>query len=239
VNETMARRYWPNARAVGRQFRFSDGPPLEVVGVAHDVKYRMLREEAGPSFYCPIGQTSAPHGGVLHVRTVGDPAPLLDTLRRTLAGVDPVVAITSVRTLREQADLNVNDERMAMTIGVALGAAALLLAAVGLYGTMAYSVSQRHREIGVRIALGAAPDDVRRLILRQGIHLAFLGSALGVGLAFWIGQLIRARLFGVTPADAISFTASVLILAAVALLASVVPARRASKVDPVETLRMG
>jgi predicted permease len=239
VNETMARRYWPNSRAVGQQFRLgSRGPALEVLGIARDVKYRELRETAGPSFYVPIAQAERPRGGVFHVRTAGDPAALLETLRRALIDVDPAVPIASVRTLREQVDLNVNDDRLAMTIGTALGGAALLLAAVGLFGAMSYAVGRRTREIGVRLALGATPRDVGRLVLGEGLRLAVVGSMAGIAMAFWIGHLIRNRLYGVTPADPLSFLAAVALLCAVALCASWIPARLATQVDPAQALRL-
>jgi putative ABC transport system permease protein len=238
VNETMAKRYWPNGPAVGQIFHEGEltDPPIEVVGVARDVKYRMLREEAGPSFYRPMEQRR-PRSGVMHVRTAGDPSRLLDTLRKTLAGIDPAVPIAEALTLRQQTDLNVNDERVAMTIGLALALAALLLAAVGLYGAMSYSVGQRAREIGVRMALGAVPGDVRRLVLGQGLRLAVAGSVAGIAIGVGLGRLIQDRLYGVTPVDAISLVVSVGVLSAVALVASWAPARRASRVDPVDVLR--
>lgn len=236
VNETMARRYWKGERAVGRVFSLGSEEPVTVVGVMPNVKYRMLREGAGPSFYLSAAQ-SAPRPGAFHVRTAGPPAPLLGTLRRVLAEVDPAVPTTRARTLREQANLNVNDERLAMTIALGLAGAALLLAAVGLYGAMSYSVSQRTREIGVRIALGAVPRDVRRLVLGQGFVLALAGSLAGAGLGLLLARTIRTRLFGVGPADAVSLIVSVALLAGVALVASWLPARRASSVDPVVALR--
>jgi predicted permease len=238
VNETMANRYWPNRPAVGQIFHEGGptDPPIEVVGVARDVKYRMLREEARPSFYRPVNQRR-PVGGVLHVRTAGDPARLLETLRKTLAAVDPAVPVAEALTLRQQVDSNVNDERVAMTIGLTLALAALLLAAVGLYGSMSYTVGQRARELGVRMALGALPGDVRRLVLGQGLRLAILGSAAGLVIGVGLGRLIEDRLYGVTSADAVSLALSVAALSAVALLASWAPARRASRVDPVDVLR--
>jgi predicted permease len=239
VNETMAARYWPNRPPVGQIFHEGDltSPPIEVVGVARDVKYRMLREEAGPSFYRPVNQRR-PVGGVMHVRTAGDPAQIIETLRKTLAAADPAVPVADALTLRQQVDSNVNDERVAMTIGLTLALAAVLLAAVGLYGSMSYTVGQRMREIGVRMALGAVPGDVRRLVLGQGLRLAVIGSVAGIAIGVGLGRLLEDHLYGVTPVDVVSFAVSVAVLSAVALAASWVPARRAARVDPVHVLRM-
>jgi len=239
VNETMARRYWPDGRAVGREVRFGDdtGPVLEVVGVVRDVKYRRLREDAAPSFYSSVLQSPQPRNGVMHVRTAGDPAVLLETLRRTLAAVDPAVPVTTALTLARQQILNVNDERVAMTIGLALAIAALLLAAVGLYGAMSYAVARRTREIGVRLALGAVPAHVRRIVLGEGLRLALTGSALGLALGFWMGTLVEARLYGVRPGDPLSYAVSAAVLTVIALVACWAPARGAMRVDPSVALR--
>ncbi len=238
VNETMAARYWPNRPPIGQIFHEGEltDPPIEVVGVARDVKYRMLREEARPSFYRPLNQRR-PVGGVVHVRTAGDPARLLDTLRKSLAAVDPAVPVAEALTLRQQVDTNVNDERVAMTIGLTLALAAMVLAAVGLYGSMSYTVGQRSREIGVRMALGAVPGDVRRLVVRQGLQLALIGSAAGIAIGVALGRLIEERLYGVTSVDLLSLGVSVAVLTTVALVASWAPAHRASRVDPVNVLR--
>jgi len=236
VNQTMAARYWPGRSAVGQ--RIMEGKSaIEVVGVARDVKYRVLREEAVPSLYLPLDQGRAT-AGVLHVRAEGDPSAILDTLRRSLADVDAAVPIGTVRTLRQQATLNLTDERMAMTIGLVLGAAALLLAAVGLYGSMSYAVAQRTRELGVRMALGATARDIGGLVLRQGIQLSIAGTVLGAALALWLARALESRLFGVKSADVPTFLASAALLAAIALLASWMPARRAARVDPVTALRL-
>jgi predicted permease len=238
VNETMAARYWPNTRAVGQRLVIDPGAPaLEVVGVARNVKYRMLREEAGPSFYLPLSQNPA-RDGVIHIRTAGDPSALLPVIRRTLAEVNPAVPLTGVRTLREQATLNLNDERVAMLIGLTLGIAALTLAAVGLYGSMAYAVSQRKRELGVRIALGATAADIRRLVLGQGLAMSCAGTVLGIGVGVILARSLENRFFGVTAVDVPTMMGSAGVLAAVALLASWMPARRAAKVDPVDALRV-
>jgi predicted lysophospholipase L1 biosynthesis ABC-type transport system permease subunit len=194
VNETMARRYWGGTKALGTRVRFSDtGPDVEVIGIVRDVKYRMLREEAHPSFYVPVTQMAAP-AGVFHVRTAGDPRTALQALRQVLMAVDPIVPVTVVRTLREQADINVSDERLAMLIASVLGAVALALAALGLYASMSFIVGQRVREIGLRVALGATRAGIRRLVLGQALWLALAGTLCGAMLALWFGRLIETRL---------------------------------------------
>jgi putative ABC transport system permease protein len=185
----------------------------------------------------PLSQNAA-RQGVIHVRTEGDPGAILPALHRTLAAVDPAVPVTRVRTLRDQASLNLNDERVAMLIGLTLGGAALMLAAVGLYGSMSYAVGQRKREIGVRIALGATAADIRRLVLGQGLAVSLAGAAIGIALALILARSLHNRLFGVSPTDLPTFAISAGVLAAVALVASWIPARRAARVDPVDALRL-
>jgi predicted permease len=238
VNETMARRYWPGRSAVGQRVVIDPArPPCEVVGIAPDVKYRTLRESPGPSFYLPLAQDSA-RRGVLHVRTDGDPRALLQDVRRIVAGVNPGVPITGIRTLRDQATLNMNDERIAMLIGLSLGVAALLLAAVGLYGSISYMVGQRTRELGVRIALGATVRDIHVAVLRQGVTIAAIGAVLGIVLAVAVTRTLEDRLFGVAANDPITIVMATAVLTSIALLASWAPARRAAKVDPLQALRV-
>jgi predicted permease len=236
VNQAMAARYWPKQRATGQRIRIGNAA-VEIVGVARDVKYRVIREETGPSFYLPLGQ-ERPTAGVIHVRTEGDPRDVVETVRRSLAELDASVPITTVRTLRDQATLNLNDERMAMAIGLILGGAALLLAAVGLYGSMSYAVGQRTRELGVRMALGATARDIRRLVLSQGVGLSVTGTLLGTALAVWLARSLESRLFGVRPADVPTLVLAAALLAAVAVFASWVPARRAARIDPVNALKV-
>jgi putative ABC transport system permease protein len=239
VNETMARRYWADGRALGRLFQFtgSTGPGFEVVGIARDVKYRTLREEANPSFYYSLNRTSRGRSGVFHVRTAGDPRALVEPLRRAVTDVDAAVPMTLAKTLRDQRDANVADERLAMTIGAVLGGAALLMAAVGLFAAMSHAVGRRTREIGVRMALGAAPAGVARLVLRESVGLVALGGVAGLGLALWLGQVIKARLYGIGPYDPVSLIVATCLLGGVALLAAWAPARRAARVDPLDALR--
>ncbi|HUE86157.1 MAG TPA: ADOP family duplicated permease [Vicinamibacterales bacterium] len=237
VNETMAHRYWTAGDAVGRSIHLgTDAPVAEVIGVVRDVKYRMLREDSRPSFYVPMAQMPAA-GGVFHVRTAGAPQPMLLELRQALQLADPAVPVTTVRTLREQSTINVSDERLAMLIATILGGTALLLAAIGLYASVSYMVGQRVREIGVRVALGATGAEIRRSVLARGVVLALAGTLVGSGLAIALARLLENRLYGVTAADLPTMGLAVLMLTAIALLASDIPARRAARIDPVEALR--
>jgi predicted permease len=239
INQTMARRYWPDARAVGQYFHLgvdTTAPMVEVVGVVADAKYRSMREQVRPSFYLSL-PTEQVRDGVWHVRVAGDPGAALPALRRALAAADPAVPVTSALTLRGQQSMNITDDRLAMTIGVVLAFAALLLAGVGLFGAMSQLVGQRTREIGVRLALGASPPGIGRLVLGQAMGIAFAGSALGFVLALWATSFTAARLFGVGRFDPISFAGAALVLTAVAVASALTPARRAARVDPVHALR--
>lgn len=239
VNSTMASRYWRGARAVGRRFWLgsaADGDAAEVVGVAADAKYRAVREDPRPSFYLPL-EPRAAMNGVFHVRANSSPAAMVPALRRALAEVDAAVPITSARTLSAQLDRNITDDRLAMTIGLSLAASALLLAGIGLFGAMAHMVGQRTREIGVRVALGATGTSIRRLVLRQALAIACIGTALGLCLALWAANLTASRLYEVGRFDPASFVVAAAILLGVAVASALAPAHRASRVDPVDALR--
>ena len=245
VNETMARRFWAEGRAVGGLVRTSERQPfnVEVIGVVPDVHYRMVREEPVPAFYVPLAQY--PSGsGVLHVRfaDASDAArsnvgSRIDELRRAVIAVNPAVPVTRAHPLSEQVERNIADERMARAIGTSLAIVALLLATAGLYATMAFVVGRRTREIGVRMALGARATDVRTLVLREGVTLAAIGVVAGAALSLWVGQALESVLFGISRTDPISLAAAAASLAAAAVLASWIPARRAARVDPVVALR--
>jgi predicted permease len=238
VNETMARRYWPGGDAVGRPIGVlgGQGPAGEVVGVVADVHYRMVREEPRPSFYLSFTQSPFPQA-VIHARTHGDPSAFVETLRRTVSEVNSQVPVSRAHSLDEQMLRNIADDRMAQAIAVVLGASALLLAAVGLYGTMAFSVRRRTREIGVRLALGAPIAEVRRLVVRQGLALVALGAAAGAMGSVMVGRLLANQLYGVSPTDPLSVVSALAILIAIAWLATWLPARKATGIDPAEALR--
>lgn len=236
VNEAMAKTFWPQG-AVGRTILWEpDQPPVEIVGVAKDAKYRSLREATMPSFYIPMGM-GRPGDGTFHVRVDSAPDARLEDLRRVLTSAYPNVAVTTTRTLRAQAELNLADDRIALSIGLSLAVAALLLAAAGLFGSMSYYVTQRTREFGVRVALGADARHVSVLVIRQGLRLAVAGTVLGLVATIWTTRVIESRLFGVTTLDPASLALGAAVLTGVALVATLVPARRAARTDPMAALR--
>lgn len=239
VNETMAKRYWPGARVVGQRFYLGDdatGQPVDVIGLVADVKYREMREEPRPSFYLPATARHALNG-VFHVRLAGPPDRALPALKQALTDLAPGVPITQLRTLTSQVDVNITDDRLAMTIGTVLAAAAILLAGVGLFSAMAQMVGQRTREIGVRVALGATGTGVQRLVFRHALVITGSGAVIGFGLASWATAITASRLYGVGRFDVISFAGAAVVLGAVAIASALIPARRAARVDPVDALR--
>jgi putative ABC transport system permease protein len=203
-----------------------------VVGVAGDVKQFGLHMEPRPEIYTPMRR----HTMTLIVRTNGNPAQWAAAVRETVQNLDKRAAI-SMRTLEQMVDRSTWSRRnLALLMGV-LGAAALLLAAMGIYGVISYLVAQRTREMGVRLALGAQRRDLLKLVLGQGLTLTMIGVAAGLTLALALTRFLSSMLFGVSAADPITFTAIALILAVVALMASFLPARRAMGVDPITALR--
>ncbi|HUE89247.1 MAG TPA: ABC transporter permease [Vicinamibacterales bacterium] len=238
INETMARQLWPEQEAMGRRFTFfRDEQFTEVVGVARDSKYNFLGEEPQPFIYRPLPQ--APQAAVtLTVRSAG-PDAALGTVRAVVQQMEPNMPLVGVFTMADVFEQALWAARMGALLLAVFGGLALLLASIGVYGVMAYAVSQRTRELGIRLALGASGSEVRRMVLRQGLTLAGLGIAVGLVVALLLTNLVSNLLYGVSATDAVTFTAIPLILAAVAALAIVIPARRASRVDPVIALRSG
>jgi len=237
INETFARLFFRGQEPVGRQLHFWRGD-WTVVGVVKDIKYRSLGETPRPYFYLPMQQVWNPTMGLeLHVRTVGPPLQLLPELRRELRSVDPRVHLFEVFTLSDY----IGEAWFAQKIGAALlgvlGTLALLLAAMGLFSVMAYSVSQRTQEIGIRMALGAQMIDVFRPVVGQSLRLAMTGIGVGLVLSFALTRLLASQLLGVSATDPLTFIAVSCLLCAVALTASIIPARRAIKVDPLIALR--
>jgi predicted permease len=246
VNESFAARFWPGQDPVGRtvQIRGKDGPRLTVVGLARNSTYRSLGEPPTPFYYLPVLQD---YGYVKRytrlfpahvvVRGRGDPASLTRAVGAALAEIDPKLPAYPPKRMMEHLGLSVLPTRVASVLFAAFGFLGLLLASLGVYGVVAYSATRRTREIGVRIALGASTSDVLRLVLTEGLGLAALGIAAGALLAAGLAQAMRAMLYGLPALDPVTFVAVPALLAAVALAASTLPARRAARVDPVVALR--
>jgi putative ABC transport system permease protein len=242
VNQTLAKRVFPNGDAVGQRLIFSgdDSTPNQIVGVVGNEKVNGLAEQTTPVVYYPFLQDTTPAlTKNLVVRTAGDPAALVSAIRNECRELEPGLTVAQVMTM-EQIIANSPSTFMrrypALLIGV-FAAVALLLAAIGIYGVMSYSVSQQTREIGVRLALGARKLDVLRLVIGRGMLLALAGVGVGVVAAFGLTRLMTGLLFGVEASDPATFGLIALLLVMVALLACYVPARRASKIDPLTALR--
>ena len=238
VNEAFARRYWPNDDPLGKRISAdgADGAFREVVGVTRTGKYNTLGEEPRPFYYLPLWQEYV--GGVtLHVKTNIEPSALMSSVRETIRAVDATVPVFDVKTMDEQMLVALLPARLAGTLLGAFGLLALLLASVGIYGVMAYSVVQRTREIGVRRALGAQTNNLLRLVLGEGMRLAAIGFAIGLAAAAALTRFVSSLLYGVTPTDPLTFAGAVGILTIASVVACYVPAVRALRVDPVIALR--
>jgi predicted permease len=237
VNQTLADRTWPNQDPIGKRFRFfTDTGYRQVVGVVKTTKYTTLGEDPQPAAYTPLDQDFS-DAMVLVVRTGGDPAGVLGTAMREVRALDARVPLQNPFTMRELLEQSLWPARLAAILLGTVAALALTLASVGLYGVMAYSVTQRTREIGVRMALGAAKGQVLGMVLGQAMTLVAIGLAIGAAGALVLGRVVAQLLFGMSPSDPITFGGVCLLLTAVALVASAVPAWRASRLDPIKALR--
>ena len=235
VNETAVRRYFGGGHAIGGQVRVGSRA-LQVVGVARDGKYSNLAEAPRAYMYLPSDQWYRPDA-VLHVKTAGDPAPLVSAVQRVVRSLDASVPLFDVRTIASQLEIAAFIQRMLASLLGAFGLLALALAAVGLYGVIAALVAQRTPEIGMRMALGATRGDIMRLVFRQGLIVTLGGVAIGVAAAFGVTRAFKALLVGVSATDASTFVGMTLLLVGVAAVAVFVPARRAAAIDPLVALR--
>jgi putative ABC transport system permease protein len=239
VNQTMARRLWPNEDAVGKRFRVGSNPQTPwstVVGVVGDLRHAGLDVEPASEFYIWYLQ-GPPVSPFLVVRTTDDPATLAESVRAELKAIEKDLAVYDMRTMTEVRAASVAERRFILLLAVAFGVLALTLAAVGVYGVMALVVSERTQEMGIRLALGAEPIRVLRLVVGQGLGLAGLGITLGFVVSLILTPLMASQLYGIGATDAITLAAVPALLMVVAFLACVVPARRAMRVDPVTALR--
>ena len=236
VNETMAQRYWGSRDPIGGVIEFGDGP-VRVIGVARDGKYSRLNEQPRNYMYLPLFQFYRPDV-TLVVRTAeSNSAGILATLQSRLRAIDPNVPLFDVRTLGEHLRLHQFIPRMASTMLALFGGLALLLAVVGIYSVIAFSVTQRAREIGIRMALGAGRQAVVRMVMRQGLAIVLVGLVIGLGLAVVAGRLLSGQLTGISPLDPVSYAGTAAGLLTIALLACLLPARRAAAMDPLASLR--
>lgn len=236
INETMARRYWTGGDALGRRIKL-DKSWLQIVGIAKDVKNRTLNEALQPFLYVPFLQDYRSNM-ILVARTVIEPKTMFHAVRAETAALDPKIPMFDAKTFEEHIGLSLFLQRMAATILSIFGLLALSLAAVGVYGVMAYAVSQRTRELGIRISIGASRSDVLKLILGQGLTLSVVGLIGGLVTALVVTRFSAHLLYGVSSADPVTFTVIALLLLGVAVVSGYFPARRATRIDPVVALRM-
>lgn len=243
VNATFAEHYFKGQNPIGRTFTFGDetdnGAPLEIVGVVGDIKSGDAREKPEPAVYRPILQIQeqAAYSTTIHVRTIADPTPLAPQVRQMINQIDDKLPIFDVTTLNEQLNEKLNQDRLIAQLVSFFGALALVLACIGLYGVMAHGVARRTNEIGIRMALGARGGNIAWMILRETLYLVLAGLIIGVPAALLGARLISAQLFGMSPTDPLTLVGAAVVLAVVALLAGYLPARRASRVNPLNALR--
>jgi predicted permease len=237
INETMARNFWPGQDAVGRRFKFfGDEAFIQVVGVVRDSKYVTVGEAPTACVHLPLRQGNAARV-TLHIRTAGDPAGVAGAVRREVQALEPTLPVTEVGTISERIGQDLWAPRMGAGLLSIFGVLALALAAVGIYGVVAYSVSQRTNEIAIRMALGAQPRSIIMLVMMGAVPLVAGGLLLGLPAAYGLARMTTSLLFGVGAADAAIYALVPTALVGVALLACLIPARRATRVDPVDALR--
>jgi len=235
INETARRRFFGDRPALGQRVSLW-GAERTIIGVLADERFHGLAEAASPALYLPSGQAPIPNGSIL-VRVEGDPAAFAPVLRRAVREVEPGLVLSGVEPLVETVSQSVAQRRFTMLVLGAFAAVALVLATVGVHGVLSYTVAQRNREIGIRMALGADRRSVGRLVVGQGARLALGGLGIGVLASVGVSRLLSALLYGVRPGDPATLAGVALALGGVALLASWLPARRASRVDPMVVLR--
>jgi putative ABC transport system permease protein len=244
INETMAKRYWPSEDAIGKRFHLgtNERPWITIVGIVGQVRHNAVTEAARAEMYVPHAQwgaagASAPRGMTFVIRTAGDPLAALNYTRRTIRALDPNLPIADVRTLANVTDDSLSQARFTTVLLGLFAALALTLATIGIYGVISLLVTRRRQEIGIRIALGARPGSILSMVMRRGMTLAAIGVVLGLAAALALTRVLTSLLYGVTRFDAMTFALVPALLAAVALIACLIPAGRAATVDPVVALR--
>jgi putative ABC transport system permease protein len=237
INQTVASRYWPGQDPIGKRLANSrDMIQREIVGVVGDVKFNTLNTANSEEMYFPIAQVPWP-SGTLMVRSDASPEPLVAAVRQKIAELDPYLPVSGILSMDDVVATSVAQPRMVMQFAGIFAGFALLLSAVGIYGVMAYSVNQRKQEMGIRVALGAKPWDILRLVVGQGMRLTLAGVGFGVAVSLLLTRLLSSLLFGIKGIDPAVFSGAAVVLVGSALLACYLPARRATQVDPVVVLR--
>lgn len=247
ISKAMAKRFWPGQDVIGKHvtLTFQSEAPMEIVGVAGDVKQDGLDSSSDDAtLYHPLSQLVLPSTYTWHsfplslvVRTAGDPAAMQPTVLAAIHEVDRDVPIMDVMTLKQLLSESIAQQRFTKTLLEAFAGLALLLAAVGIYSVLTYSVRRRMRDIGIRMALGALPSQVLRMVVMEGMRPTVIGVGIGLVSSFAIGRLLKSLIYGVKPTDAITFVTVSLMLLAIAVAASLLPGYRAMKVQPMKTLR--
>jgi predicted permease len=243
VNSTFVDRFFKDQNPIGRTFSFDDDNEheqvLEIVGVVADFKTDNVAEKPLPAVYRPILQIQDDnaYATTIHIRTLSDPAPLIPQVRQVINQIDARLPISGVITLSEQMNRRLNQERLVTELVSFFGALALILACIGLYGVMAQGVARRTNEIGIRMALGARGGNIAWMILRETLYLVLAGLVIGVPAALMGARLIESQLFGLNATDPLTLIGASVVLTIVALLAGYLPARRASRVNPLNALR--
>jgi predicted permease len=241
INESFAKKYFPGRSPLGLHLGFGSDPgtktDMEIIGVVKDIKYTNLRDEIPVQAYIPYLASTYVGDMTVYLRTKLEPKQVVAAVRRKVRNLDPNIPVYAMRTTQEQIDLSLRTERLVASLSTVFGALATMLAVVGLYGVMAYTVARRTREIGIRMALGAEQGNVIWMVMKEVLLLVGAGVIIGVPLAIGLSRLVKSQLYGMAPHDPITLTVATVGLAAVACLAGFVPALRASKVDPTSALR--
>jgi predicted permease len=237
INEKMARYFFGTDNAIGKRIGLDKVPDITIVGVVRDAQYVNLRETIRRHFYTPVKQEEQLFNLTVHAKTVIDPETVANLLRTEIKALDPHLPLYDIKTLTAEIDESLVQERLVTWLSTAFAVLATFLAALGLYGVLTFSVARRTREIGIRVALGAQRSDVFKMIISDGLILVAVGLGLGLAAAIALSRLIESLLFGISPTNVVPFIAAAGLLLFVALLACYLPARRATKVDPLVALR--
>ena len=235
----FANNWFPHQSPIGRRFGIGHAAKadIEIVGVVRGSKYSKVDEKTPRVVYMAYAQDDNPSSLVVYARSTGDPKIVFATLRREVTALDPALPISNLRTMEDQLDESLSAQRVMASLSVFFGILATLLAAIGLYGVMAYTVTRRTREIGIRLALGAGRANLLTLVMREVAMLTLFGVALAIPAALALTRVVRSELYGIVPNDPVSILLAALVLTAVALLAGYIPANRATRIDPLRALR--